>query len=569
MDMQHNQGCIMQFGRLRGGEGTPASQPKSIETIGGCYINLRSVRSDQGSVFEGSDDETDLGAVVNWYGCQIESSTNSSNHFRFMRMRGPVRFIGCIFDGPVAGRFYSPYSEWVDCRHSGVNNITPAWSLGATFVRDIENIKFYQSVIAVKNYSTFGGDLRNTTFNSASLTDVFNLNGSASSTVNLIDCTTLVNADVSDNGAGTVNQIKSVNYTFANSAGVGLDSARLAIYDSDGLRQGNIVESVAASAGAVPEVLPVFTKLIDTASFVDKGPFAIRIRKYGNVYQDFTSGILSPIRQEYRLPPNTVTALTKAQALAVSGVAVNFSLETITITAALTLSQIYDFTQIHMQLDAQMDKAEFFKTTDGVTFTLDPGWEMILDTNGDITRATGKTLVVSGGGLLQFNHAGNNADNLTLTGDMRMAAVISGVNTGLSVSGDLTMAVAGTYQFTNSTIGVVKNSSGGDISLTTIETTITTNTGPDITIVTSATLTLTGLIANSEIRVYTAGSTTELGGVENSGTSFSLAGITENSVDIQIHALAHLNQRLTAVNTSANTSIPITQLVDRQYLNPS
>jgi hypothetical protein len=72
---------------------------------------------------------------------------------------------------------------------------------------------------------------------------------------------------------------------------------------------------------------------------------------------------------------------------------------------------------------------------------------------------------------------------------------------------------------------------------------------------------------NTEVRVYQAGTTTEVAGVENSGTSETFS-ISVSSVDIVLHALAFIYQRLDAVNTSTDRSIPIQQQEDRQFENP-
>jgi hypothetical protein len=78
---------------------------------------------------------------------------------------------------------------------------------------------------------------------------------------------------------------------------------------------------------------------------------------------------------------------------------------------------------------------------------------------------------------------------------------------------------------------------------------------------------LTGLQPNTEVRVYQAGTTTEVAGVENSGTS-EVFSISVSSVDIVIHSLGFIYQRLEAVATSTDRSIPIQQQEDRQFENP-
>ena len=85
------------------------------------------------------------------------------------------------------------------------------------------------------------------------------------------------------------------------------------------------------------------------------------------------------------------------------------------------------------------------------------------------------------------------------------------------------------------------------------------------------TLTLTGLVANSEVRIYSAGTTTELAGIENSGTTFqySYTYAASTFVDIVIHNVGYIYQRLANFELgSSNASIPITQIFDRNYSNP-
>jgi len=84
--------------------------------------------------------------------------------------------------------------------------------------------------------------------------------------------------------------------------------------------------------------------------------------------------------------------------------------------------------------------------------------------------------------------------------------------------------------------------------------------------VTVTTLNLTGLKTNTEVRIFDAGTTTELGGVENSGTSFTI-NISESTVDLVLMSLGYIYQRIESVDTSANLTLPIQQIVDRNYSN--
>jgi hypothetical protein len=88
-----------------------------------------------------------------------------------------------------------------------------------------------------------------------------------------------------------------------------------------------------------------------------------------------------------------------------------------------------------------------------------------------------------------------------------------------------------------------------------------------VNIITPTTITLTGLQANSEVRLYQANTTIELGGVENSNTSESFS-IISDAVDIVVHSLEFEYLSLSNVNTAANATIPIQQRRDRTYNNP-
>jgi hypothetical protein len=86
----------------------------------------------------------------------------------------------------------------------------------------------------------------------------------------------------------------------------------------------------------------------------------------------------------------------------------------------------------------------------------------------------------------------------------------------------------------------------------------------------SPTLTLTGLKNPTEIRVFAAGTQTELTGQESvtSGVfSWNYDPDAVSSVDISVLALGYQNTRILGVATTGNLSIPVQQQVDRQYLN--
>ena len=80
-------------------------------------------------------------------------------------------------------------------------------------------------------------------------------------------------------------------------------------------------------------------------------------------------------------------------------------------------------------------------------------------------------------------------------------------------------------------------------------------------------LSLTGLQTNSEIRVFEAGTTTAIAGIEDSGTTFTDATIDVSSVDIVIHNINYEYIRIAGADTSNDLTLPIQQRFDRSYSN--
>lgn len=97
--------------------------------------------------------------------------------------------------------------------------------------------------------------------------------------------------------------------------------------------------------------------------------------------------------------------------------------------------------------------------------------------------------------------------------------------------------------------------------------------GATVSIVSSVTITLTNLKTNTEVRVYTnsgGNNGTEIAGVENSGTSFAFSASPSAVINIMINHINYLPADIWQFTVpSTNTSIPISQITDRQYSNPS
>ena len=118
--------------------------------------------------------------------------------------------------------------------------------------------------------------------------------------------------------------------------------------------------------------------------------------------------------------------------------------------------------------------------------------------------------------------------------------------------------------FNNSSGSVTLNITGGGSTPT-----IRNGTNASTTVNSNVSITLTGLKNPSEVRVFNAGTQTEIAGQESiTGGSFVFSVSSGVSVDISILSLGYQNQRLLSYSTTSDVTLPISQQLDRQYLNP-
>ncbi len=358
-------GCVLQFGRLIGGEAN-----NSVETIGGCQI-LFEVSNDT-LMFTTQGSFNSSGCVLNFYGCLLESVGNGFSPF--IRASGPMRIIGCIADGPMGGRLYSTASELVDTRFSGNVSGGVAWSLGASFTRNIDNVFFYQNVAAIKSFQAFTGTFSNTRF-ADSNTYIIEAAAQSGLLFRFVDCTTFDVSKINGN-SGNYEQLKSINYTVTNSSGTGLTGAKIAVYDNvGGVQEGGVKTSLNGTVDIINARF--FRKNHNVSTPINYAPFDIRIRKYGYTYLGFQSAVSEPIKQEIRLADNTTLVSTEAQAAAITGISLNFATETVTITQDADTQKLYDYYQYQLAQTANMAYGEDLIRT-GDSFNLDD-WAMAVD----------------------------------------------------------------------------------------------------------------------------------------------------------------------------------------------
>jgi hypothetical protein len=374
--------CAVQFGRLLGGEAND-----SVETTQGCRLALQSTQQNK-LIFgvKANGDSADvydaLGGILNFYGCQIEASHGAKP--LFVRAGGPLRMIGTIVDGDIGGRFYNEATEFVDCRFSGNSSGGHAWSAATTPTRDIDNVFFYGNNTAIKAYQGFDATFKNCRFADSNTKIIFSSDALTSLNFKFIDCTTFADNKISAN-KGNYKQGKSINYEITDSGGTGLDDVLVAVYDKDGLVQTGVQTS---SSGAVSEIQAIFFNKPNGSAASNLAPFDIRVRKYGYTYLGFQSAVSESIKQEVRLLDNGNLVSTKSQAQAISGISLDFTTSTLTLTANHSAQALYDYYQYQLGESANMQYAEDF-TKSGSSFDLGD-WDLEVDGctyTGDITTS--------------------------------------------------------------------------------------------------------------------------------------------------------------------------------------
>jgi hypothetical protein len=498
-------GGVVQFGVLYGGEANGAK-----ETTNGCRLEFRQLASNT-NVYSSVNARVGDGGVVNYYGCLIESYTST---WMFQRMNGPTRFIGCIFDGVMGGRFYHEGSEWVDCRMSGNDNTTPAWSIGATFTRDIESIKSYRNLMSMKSYQAFGGNLRIVEFSNN--TSIFNRQANSSASVfRFIDCTEFDTPDTISSG-GTVEQYRSVVLRITDSTGSDLAGAVIRVNDSSDTTQGST--QVSDVNGDVAEIIALRYKWVHGITTRNSYfPFRIRVRKFGYYYVSLPTPIEDPIKQSLAMLSDPNVAQASGTASAHTGITVTdhggspVSWQSknwgITITGStvanpsLTAEDIKHYLHYHLSQDAT-----FMGKSSGLL------WHNLVPMAGMVTER-------------------------------------------------------GSYGGTNKGVRVVNENGDPFPGFTQMQADDGTFYIPPI----QYSFTLNGLQPNSEVRIYLSGTSTELIGVENSGTSFTYnyqySG--DFNIDYIVFNLGYLPIRVTGITLGGqNSSVLIQQTIDRQYLNP-
>ena len=186
----------------------------------------------------------------------------------------------------------------------------------------------------------------------------------------------------------------------------------------------------------------------------------------------------------------------------------------------------------------------------------------------------------------------------TVTNTLILSNVPSSIQNCSFVAGSpstrsaIEITTPGTYNFignqftgftANGTNGAaIYNNSGGAVTLNISgggsTPTIRNGAGASTTIVNAVNVTLTGMKDGTEVRIYRSGTSpaVEVAGIETvtagstNDRSFTFSDQAGNSVDIVIISLQYQNIRIESYTVPfSNTTLPIQQVLDRNYTNPA
>jgi hypothetical protein len=177
---------------------------------------------------------------------------------------------------------------------------------------------------------------------------------------------------------------------------------------------------------------------------------------------------------------------------------------------------------------------------------------------------------------LLWNFSGNTSgklDGCSFLSSGSGHAIELGVNTPTGIT--FTNISFSNYGASGTTNASLYNNSGKAISVTIAGgdiPTIRNGAGASTNIISGlVTITLSNLKSDSEIRVYTDSSGvngTEIDGTDSSGTDFSFSVASSIVINIMINNLSYLPADIWGFTVpSSDTTIPISQFIDRQYFN--
>ena len=247
-----------------------------------------------------------------------------------------------------------------------------------------------------------------------------------------------------------------------------------------------------------------------------------------------------------------------ADATAYTGISVNAGTKVITITSSHTIDRLYDY--MKYWLTQNMDVANMLAPS-GKEIELLNSWAIVgLEF---LTQGTKLTTV-------KANATASGAFSVNVVGNVTQATPTALSN--VTITGNLTynQATNLSINFTNVVVsGAVANSGAGIVSITPLGTTSVT-AGTNVVIApTPKLLTITGIVAGSDVVILTAGTDVVLDQVDQNPTSsWVFTYYTLSTVDVFVSKAGYVPFYIRNYSLqSTDVSLPVAQTIDRNYIN--
>ena len=305
---------------------------------------------------------------------------------------------------------------------------------------------------------------------------------------------------------------RTVSFSINNSAGTTLSGVTLYIYSGsnvllNAVQAGNFSSPLQAAflswAGRSGNAY------IAALSTTDTRAQTAQLRLYGYVQQTVSYNLQDAAYSQpfFMLADAATSGYSAVNAALIAGVAINYVSKTVTLSANVTLDQVYSYIAYQLALTTNSAQAQFLSSS-GTAATMAAGWSLI----------TSGTAVLSSGTYVNSL----NVPTITTVTALNNVALISNVSqaaptnlTGLNLTGSLTFNTN-----TNTTITLTNCVITGTVS----------NSGTGIVTITNSGSTLGVVGANITTRLYALFSLTSL----TSGSTIYLADNTSTQKDLNL-----------------------------------
>jgi len=187
-----------------------------------------------------------------------------------------------------------------------------------------------------------------------------------------------------------------------------VSSAKIIVWDSDSSTA--VVNQTTNASGTISTqyIRQEYYTILDSSVNTDsKTPHVISCVKYGLFPFATSISFINSRKDTFFMQTNSyITESSKSTVDSYSGININHSTKEITISSNHTWNEIYDFTQANAENSPDKNFPDgIVKTSDGITYFIGSGWDLIINDNITVST-TGTVKLVFDGGSWDLNSTG-------------------------------------------------------------------------------------------------------------------------------------------------------------------